>query len=163
MFKNYSQDNILFISDLHLGDPRHSSIYDMDMDTYAHKVIDEINAQVTPEDLLILVGDIVCDIKYVGLLELINAGKILVISGNRESKDMRIGLALAVGGYGALSSIRLNNTLITHIPPHSSEAMKYEKVIHGHLHTDHIYNSRYYNVARSIRKGNVVSLSTILK
>ncbi len=156
-------DRYRFIADLHLGDKRHA--YQRLISTHDHcnNVIDSINSQIDSETILILVGDIICDREFIPHLRRLRCAEIVYIIGNRESNDPRIIKDLMDAGYEIFSSIRVDGSvLVTHIPPHSQEALRYKKVIHGHLHNDVIYNDAYRNVSEPITKGKVLTFKEIM-
>lgn len=140
------------IGDLHLGDVIHAKqCASPDVHQHASDVINIINRQLVGDEELILLGDIVCDPEFIHYLDQINSVKTHYILGNRECRDDDIIIGLYKAGFIPKSSMRTRTQLFTHIPPHSNEIPKYDKIYHGHLHKDHIHNSKYVNCAASIR------------
>lgn len=162
MMRLHNEDDVAYTADLHLGDKHHAQRMGHSVITWADKVIAAINSQITEKTVLIMVGDIICDVGAMVYLEKIKCKKIICILGNRESRNIEIVKAIANGGWGGYSSIRVGVNLVTHIPPHAEEAQKYHRVIHGHFHNDFIYHHKYNNVSWSMTKGNVARISDLI-
>lgn len=95
-FKEFSESNIYFSSDLHLGH-ENPLIYEQrgfrDIESHDKAIIDNINKTVSPTDNLFLLGDICMkgkyeDLSYVKeLLSKIRCMNITVVAGNHETLE----------------------------------------------------------------------------
>ncbi len=147
--------NCKYIADLHFGDKHHAGRYSETVKEYADRTIEELNAQLTKDTILILVGDIICDISFIDILDKLKCKECIHIIGNRESRNDKILRAIVNKGKGGYSSLIIDGVLVTHLPPHSHEGNKYRHIIHGHLHNNRIFNHKYTNVSSPVRKGKL--------
>lgn len=159
--KNLFSKESLAIADLHLGDVLAAkSMGYKDTKTHSKAVIASINEQLSnyTNPTLYLLGDIICDETFVSELYYIKCDDIQFITGNRECRDPEIIRSIYNLGYIPYSSLRVGNVILTHIPPHSTDGYRYDAIIHGHLHREHIMRSSYRNVSWPIRKGKLFNI-----
>ena len=100
------------------------------------------NNVVKPKDKVYHLGDVVINRKALSLLERLNGDKVL-IKGNHDifklndySKYFR-----DIRGYHVM-----DKCILSHIPVHRSQSIRFRSNIHGHLHSNVLDDSWYINV-----------------
>ena len=135
------------LSDLHLG---HKGIIEFCRPWFKEKgieahdqyIIDKINETCSKNDYLWLLGDVAWNRNALMKLQAVNC-KMALIGGNHDTlpADTYLRVFEQVRGVAQMGRV-----LFTHIPMHP-EQMRWDKNIHGHLHTYHVGDDRYINVS----------------
>ena len=166
-----------FISDLHFG---HYTIAKMrgfeDVDAYNEEIIKRWNSVCSKKTLIFLLGDVTMENKkYIPLLERLNGRKVLV-SGNHDIRKHYEELSKYCESING--AIEYKGFVLTHIPIHPQEVLRYRGNIHGHLHDDTVKkliyqpmsvkvletkDIRYLNVSWDILEGIPISLEDLIK
>lgn len=104
------------------------------------------NEVVTPNDNVILLGDICFRAKGLHDIKRLNGIKYLV-RGNHDlfTEERYINEA---GIKKIYPSLEINKVVLTHFPVHPSQLKtRYRGNIHGHVHRETLYDTRYFNVS----------------
>jgi calcineurin-like phosphoesterase family protein len=134
-----------FIGDMHFF---HQKIYEprgfSSVEEHNSELIKRWNSVVTPNDKVYVLGDF-CFAGYsnLSIAEKLNGKKILIL-GNHDHYDM---LEYRKYFYKIYGSLPYKNGLLMHMPPHECQLRRYKWIIHGHMHTHNIDDSRYVNVS----------------
>ncbi len=165
-----------FISDLHLG---HMAIakargFD-DIDKYNEEVIRRINKVCGKRTLLFLAGDSVFESKkYIPLLGEIEA-RIALIGGNHETRNLFSELCKYVESISG--ALEYKDGIITHIPIHPQEMIRFKFNAHGHTHENlvkkfiytprevtarEIVDNRYKNISWDRLEGTPISFEKMI-
>lgn len=138
------------IADLHIRDPRiGKTVWQKFKNAayYEETLVERWNNTVSPNDTVVLLGDIVCKPSGYEVLNRLNGNKIL-IAGNRDMIDEHaIESYYGVYSYLGLSAQKI---ILSHVPVHPFELndRRWDFNVHGHLHKDTIPDDyRYYGVS----------------
>lgn len=104
------------------------------------------NEIVKPSDSVLVLGDVCFRSKGLHAIRNLNGEKFL-IRGNHDlfSESRYIEDA---GFVKILPSVEINRVIFTHFPVHPIQLnSRYRANIHGHLHGENIFDTRYYNVS----------------
>lgn len=144
--------NIFLISDTHFGhvgvtvfkDREGNKLRPWDTVREMDKaLIENWNKVVRPQDKVYHLGDVIINRKAFSTLMLLNGQKVL-IKGNHDifRPDEYLRYFKDIRGYHVL-----DNFLMSHIPVHPDSIERFKGNIHGHLHSNKINDSRYFNVS----------------
>lgn len=140
-----------FISDLHFGHKAIAKIRGFnDIDEYNEEVIKRWNSVCGKKTVIYLLGDISMEKKeYYPLLERLNGRKIL-IGGNHELKKDFEELTKYV--EVVMGCIEYKGYILTHIPIHPQEVIRFKGNIHGHTHEKLVLKRRYYPTSITVEE-----------
>jgi calcineurin-like phosphoesterase family protein len=139
------------ISDTHFGHerilgyrPEFSTVEEMD-----EKIVENWNAVVREGDTVYHLGDVCLNRRHLATVKRLNGRKIL-IKGNHDLFPLKD--YLAAGFKDIRACVVVDETaehgggILTHIPLHASQLVRFGRNIHGHLHTGIIPEPWYLNV-----------------
>lgn len=138
------------LSDLHLG---HKNILGFcrpwfkTIEEHDNYIIDQINKTCGPDDILILLGDIAWNKTALHRLDEVLA-KLVLIGGNHDYFSPSTYTQYFDKLYGVGQMVYKHKRIVlTHIPVHPDQLIRWEYNIHGHLHTYHVDDGRYLNAS----------------
>lgn len=152
------------ISDLHFGDE--SVLYkrnlNVDIDTYNKLIVDRINAMLSKNDTLYVLGDVgINDKRYLkNIIKNILCKKILIKGNHDLLKDSDY---IEIGFIKVYDSpiFYKNNIILSHYPlPVNND---YYLNIHGHLHGEKLSLKNYFNVNVDVNSFKPVKLEVITR
>ncbi len=176
MFKKAKIDlNTFLIADLHLG---HKGIINFsrtefsDLNEHHEAIIHRWNQTVSPQDKVLILGDLAFTIEPLEILQNLNGSKILVM-GNHDlnSASRYLRYVDDIGGAINWTAPNGKRVIFTHIPIHPN-CMRWDLNIHGHLHSGQILDHtdvdkprdlRYYCVSWEILNGYPVTVGEVLE
>jgi len=136
------------IADLHIG---HKKVIEFESEYRPFKtikehdefLIDSINSKVTKRDVLWILGDVAFGRTALEKVALINGTKKLIM-GNHDKYPAREYLKYFSQIFG---SVKYRDCILTHIPIHPNQFVRYKFNIHGHLHHETLKDPRYICVS----------------
>lgn len=146
--------DIFLISDLHFGhrnilkfeEPRKKFSCTEEFDEH---IVEVWNQKVKNNDRVIVAGDVCWNTAALETLDRLNGSKILVM-GNHDKFQSETYLKYFRKICGCLY---LEKNVVTHIPIHPSQFPRFDRNLHGHLHTQRVLlddgsiDKRYINVS----------------
>lgn len=138
---------VFMISDLHFGHVNLiKNLRGMNPDEHDQMIIENWNRVVNKRDLVYLLGDIAMEkvdpvIKNLPKL----AGRKVIILGNHDK--LGVVNTLKSMNIDVLGCTRYKGFVLTHIPIHPIEVVRFRGNIHGHVHENSYDDPRYYNVS----------------
>ena len=159
------KDNVFVISDLHLG---HDKILEycrpwfktiQEHDDYIIEQIKELHSDV----VLYILGDVAFTKDALKRLNEADCHKVL-IGGNHDNFKPNVYYNVFNNIKGvAQFEYREKKVVLTHIPVHIDQmSIRWDYNIHGHLHTYHVDDERYYNVSCEVVDFKPKKLMTLL-
>lgn len=139
-------NRIFVIADLHLGHKKEDLLLDRGFhryNIYETNLILAWNRVVNPKDTVYILGDVAFGKENLNIIGRLNGYKHLIL-GNHDT--------YAIEEYKKyfnkiLSSIRVKNCILSHIPIHQDCFRGADLNIHGHLHSGKINDNRYICVS----------------
>lgn len=125
--------SVYFTSDTHLGAQRLAKVH-REFDTveqHDDTIIDRINAVVSKQSKLYIVGDIAGSRKGLTRLRDLNCRNIEIILGNHDLEPIKFYLDLGVKIHGFK---KYKKYWVSHCPVHPNELYRCHGNIHGHVH-----------------------------
>ena len=138
--------NVYIIADLHLGH-RNMAIHRgfKDEEEQDALIISNWNKTVNKKDTVWILGDITMEKKvHYSLLDRLNGIKKVVL-GNHDLPQHSAELLNYVNSVSGC--VDYKGFILSHIPVHESELIRYHGNIHGHVHENSLNDSRYINVS----------------
>lgn len=135
------------ISDLHLGHEKLiRNLRHMDPKEHDQMIIDNWNSTITKRDIVYILGDLAME-KIDPLIKILPElkGRKVVIPGNHDKLNTT--KLLRSMDIDVLGSTRYKGFILTHIPIHPIEVVRFRGNIHGHVHEKSYEDPRYYNVS----------------
>lgn len=161
--------NVFFISDMHFG---HESFYKKfkladgsnarpfkDANHCDETIIENWNKTVSPNDRVYVVGDISIGKRHIEKIGRCTGKKVL-IKGNHDTEKLSV---YAQYFEDVRGSHQFKGAVITHIPIHPESLGRWGLNIHGHLHTNNVEDTRYFNVSVEQINYTPISLEEIKK
>ncbi|QDP62907.1 MAG: hypothetical protein Unbinned5081contig1002_12 [Prokaryotic dsDNA virus sp.] len=141
---------VFFIGDTHFG---HKGILNFSatkpfrpfdtIEEHDAELIKRWNSVVGKKDVVWHLGDFCFGKRNLPIAGELNGVKKLVL-GNHDTYATEDYLKYFHKVYGA---VEYKGAILTHIPVHESQFSRYYMNIHGHLHTNNLEDSRYFNVS----------------
>lgn len=138
--------NVFFISDTHFG---HSKILEFEaasrpfntIEEHNEALIDNWNSVVTANDVVYHLGDVLFGKANFPLLYRLNGIKKLIMGNHDQyaTSEYLIHFTKVHGSY------QFDGNILTHIPVHVGQFVRYKMNIHGHLHSKKLEDARYFN------------------
>lgn len=160
-----------FIGDTHLG---HSNILTFtdehgkllrsgfnSIEEMNEHIITQWNNTVKPQDKIYHCGDVAFGKEALQLCNRLNGIKYLVM-GNHDRMANNEYARLFTKIYGVKYMGR-DDAIVTHVPVHPTSLRRFKINIHGHVHTNNIDDSRYFNVSCENINYTPISLTEILE
>jgi calcineurin-like phosphoesterase family protein len=156
--------NTFFASDLHLGHENSFAKFKnsdgnplrpfTSIDEMNETMISNWNQVVRPNDKVYFLGDFVINRKYMYLGLRLNGSKRLV-RGNHDIFCIKEYMDI---GFSEVYGVRvLDDMILSHIPLHPSCVTRFNKNVHGHLHSNVLNDPTYLNV--SVEQTNFTPIS----
>ncbi len=114
-----------------------------DIEEHDQYLIDQWNSVVRPQDHVWVLGDVCFGLKNLPKIGLCNGTKRL-IAGNHDMLPLAEYSKYFTRICGAVD---YKGFIMTHIPVHESQFMRWTHNIHGHLHEKVLPDKRYINVS----------------
>ena len=108
-------------------------------------IIDTWNAHINKRDTVWILGDVAMgNPDNIDRLSELN-GTLKLVLGNHDNRNMERYMRHVSQIYGAFS---MRECILTHIPVHPTQLdSRYRYNIHGHLHTESVWDPRYFCVS----------------
>jgi calcineurin-like phosphoesterase family protein len=141
-------NRVFVIADTHFG---HKKIIEFEaahrpfatVEEHDDELVLRWNAAVKKNDTVWHLGDVLFGRESFSVLGRLNGIKRLVM-GNHDRYPAHLYLEHFNSVAGAA---KVEDCILTHIPVHPLQFMRYKANIHGHLHSNRLYDSRYINVS----------------
>lgn len=137
--------NVYVISDPHFGHKNmalhrgFSSVEEHDQ-----YIVKTWNSIINKKDTLIILGDITMEKANYTILDEVKGFKKIVLGNHDQSQHI---LELLKHVNSVCSCMKYKGCLLSHIPIHPNELLRYRRNIHGHVHENTLSDKRYINVS----------------
>ncbi len=138
--------NVFLISDTHFG---HRKILEFEkefrpfnsIEEHDEFIVNQWNKTVSKRDVVYHLGDVLFGTNAFESFSRLN-GTIKLILGNHDQYPTETYLQYVNKVHG---SYKFDGNILTHIPIHESQFMRFKRNIHGHLHSKRLDDDRYVN------------------
>jgi len=122
-----------FTADLHLGHKLAARLrgFGTDVDAHDRYVINKLNSRLIKKSKLWVLGDVGFSRRSLELIRELKTENRVLILGNHDVAKAELYLEYFKDVHGAL---KYKSYMLTHIPIHPQELLRFKANIHGHIH-----------------------------
>jgi len=121
-------------------------------------MVERWNSVVKPHDRVYHLGDVAFPRRKLAILEQLNGNKVL-IKGNHNQFAVKDYMKYFKDIRGAFELYKM---ILTHIPVHPQQLLRFDANIHGHIHDQVLPDQRYVNVSVEQINATPISLDEVL-